>query len=113
MPPESDVIRVRHMIDAAREAISFASGRSRADLDTDRLLGRAIVKSIEIIGEAATKVSDDTKRTLPDVPWAAIITMRHRLIHTYFDVDLNVVWDTVEIDLPPLVARLEAWVKEQ
>ncbi len=110
MPPESDAVRVRHMADAGREAMGFCQGRSRADLDTDRMFARALVKSIEIIGEAASKVSQPTRLELPDVPWADIVTMRHRLTHTYFDIDLDIVWNTAAFDLQPLVVTLDRWL---
>ena len=106
-----DAIRVRHMLDAAREAMSFAAGRSRDDLDRDRMLVLAVVKDIEIIGEAASRTSAATRAAHPDVPWAQIIVMRNRLIHAYFDVDLQVVWDTVTGDLPLLIAMLEPLVR--
>ncbi len=103
----SDLIRLLHMLDAAREAIGFAEGKSRQDLDSDRMLTLAIVKSIEIIGEAAAKVTPETRNAAPDIPWPGIIGMRNRLIHAYFDVDLNRVWDTITDDLPPIITALE------
>ncbi len=102
-----DLIRVRHMLDAVREASSFARGRSRADLDHDRMLTLSLVKCIEIIGEAASEVTDETRRLHPAIPWAEIVGMRHRLIHAYFDIDLDRVWDTIAADLPPVAANLE------
>jgi uncharacterized protein with HEPN domain len=98
------------MLDAAREAMSFAAGRSRGDLDRDRMLVLAIVKDVEIIGEAASRTTAATQAAHPQVPWALIIAMRNRLIHAYFDVDVQVVWDTVTDDLPQLVAVLEPLV---
>jgi uncharacterized protein with HEPN domain len=95
------------MLEAAKDARRFAAGRARADLETNRMLSLALVKSIEIIGEAGTRVSEQGRRELPEVPWAEIVAMRHRLIHAYYDVDLDVVWETVERDLPPLIATLE------
>lgn len=105
-----DVIRLRHMLDAAREAMSFAAGRSRGDLERDRMLVLAIVKDVEIIGEAAARVSPAMQASRPEIPWAQIIATRNRLIHAYFDVDLQVVWDTVTDDLPQLVRLLEPFV---
>ncbi|WP_242333289.1 DUF86 domain-containing protein [Anaeromyxobacter sp. SG66] len=105
-----DVIRLRHMLDAAREAMSFAAGRSRGDLERDRMLVLAIVKDVEIIGEAAARVSPAMQASHPEIPWAQIIATRNRLIHAYFDVDLQVVWDTVTDDLPQLVRLLEPFV---
>jgi uncharacterized protein with HEPN domain len=109
MPPDlPDTIRLRHMLDAARDAMAFAAGRARADLDHERMLTLALVKCIEIIGEAATNVTDETRRQAANVPWLQIVGMRHRLIHAYYDVNLDVVWATVTEDLPPLVAAIEA-----
>ena len=102
-----DEIRLRHMLDAAKEAVEFSDGRTREELDHDRMLVLALVKSIEIVGEAATKISPETRSLLPSVPWPAVVTMRHRLIHAYYDMDLDRVWDTVTEDLPPLIMALE------
>ncbi len=110
MQPEGDVVRLRHMLDAAREAVRYASGHTRADLDADRMRAFAMVKAIEIVGEAATKVSATTRAQLQSVAWAEIAGMRNRLIHAYFDIDLNIVLDTVELDLPPLIGALEAYL---
>jgi uncharacterized protein with HEPN domain len=99
------------MLDAAREALSFAAGRSRGDLDRDRMLVLAIVKDVEIIGEAASRTTMAARAAHPTVPWAQIIAMRNRLIHAYFDVDLQVVWDTVTVDLPQLITVLEPLVQ--
>jgi uncharacterized protein with HEPN domain len=89
------------MLDAAHEAAGFVGGRTRDDLDRDRLLVLALVKSIEIIGEAAAQT------TAAEVPWPSIVAMRHRLVHAYFDIDHDRVWDTIVGDLPSLVAALE------
>ena len=102
-----DGSRIRHMLDAAREAQAFIAGRARADLDNDRLLALALVKLVEIIGEAASRVSPEGRAQYPSVPWPSIVRMRNRLIHGYFDIDLDRVWETVTTDLPPLVAALE------
>lgn len=102
-----DRIRVRHMIDAAREALSFADGRSRKDLDKDRMLVLSLVKDVEILGEAASKVSETTRQAYPSIPWREIVSMRNRLIHGYFDINLDIVWKTVAGELPPLVSALE------
>ena len=100
------------MLDAAREATAFLAGREREHLDRDRVLTLALVKEMEIVGEAASRVSDSVRHSLPDIPWAQITGMRNRLIHAYFDVDLDRVWDTVREDLPPLITALEAALAE-
>jgi len=104
---KDDKIRLRHMFDAAREAIEFAGAGRREDLDHDRKLTLALVKDIEIIGEAAYQISEATRRELPEIPWEDIIGMRHRLVHAYFDINLDILWNTVQKDLPPLVDVLQ------
>lgn len=101
-----DVIRLRHMLDAAEEALSFARGRSREDLGIDRQLVLALVKEVEIIGEAAYRISQETRACLPEIPWEDIIGMCHRLVHAYFDINLDILWQTVQQDLPPLASTL-------
>lgn len=104
---KDDRIRLRHMLDAAREAVSFSQNRTRSDLNTDRMLVLSLVKCVEIIGEAASRVTKECQRQSPEIPWPSIIAMRNRLIHAYFDIDLDRVWDTITDDLPPLIAALE------
>lgn len=106
-----DIVRLSHMLDSAREAVSFISGKARIDLDSDRMLALSLVKSIEIIGEAASKVSEAARTKSPSIPWQDITAMRNRLIHAYFDINLDIVWDTVTQELPPLVLELEKILK--
>ncbi len=105
---EPDRIRVQHMLDAAKEALSFVSGQSREDLASDRKLALAIIKEIEIIGEAAARISEETKSLSSAVPWPAIISIRNRLIHGYADIDLDIVWSAVKVDLPKLIGDMKA-----
>jgi len=107
---KDDAIRLRHMLDAAREAIGFAQGRTRADLNDDRKLVLALVKDIEIIGEAAFQISESSRDQRQGIPWDDIIGMRHRLVHGYFDINLDILWRTVQEDLPALIAALEPQV---
>lgn len=104
---KDDTIRLRHMLDAAQEAMEFVQGRTRADLNDDRKLVLALVKDIEIIGEAAYQVSEIARDQLQNIPWNDIIGMRHRLVHAYFDINLDILWRTVQEDLPALIAVLE------
>ena len=106
----NDTIRLRHMLDAVREAIEFANGRTRSDLNHDRMLVLSLVKDIEIIGEAAFQLSSDTRDQLPDIPWDDIIGTRHRLVHAYFDINLDILWRTVQDDLPALLKVLESCI---
>ena len=90
MRPE-DQVRIKHMVEAAGDAASFIAGRARTDLDTDRMLLFALIRCIEIIGEAARQVTDEARNRSADIPWSAIAGMRNRLIHAYFDVDAELV----------------------
>jgi uncharacterized protein with HEPN domain len=96
------------MLEAAEDAIGFVERRSREDLDSDRMLLRALFQCIEVIGEAASRISPDGRARIPAIPWREIIKMRNILIHVYFGIDRDRVWDTVRTDLPPLVATLRA-----
>ncbi|MCB9122436.1 MAG: DUF86 domain-containing protein [Caldilineaceae bacterium] len=104
---DEDRVRLQHMLDAAEEAMSFAAGQMRADLDYDRKLVLALVKDIEIIGEAAFRIAPAVQEEMPDIPWDDIVGMRHRLVHAYFDINLDILWRTVQDDLPPLVVLLQ------
>ena len=90
-----DLTRLYHMQDAAREAIAFMSGKTRDDLANNRMLVLAVVKDLEIIGEAASRVSIECRARYPNIPWAVMVGMRNRLTHAYFSIDLDIVWDTI------------------
>jgi uncharacterized protein with HEPN domain len=102
----ADRIRIQHMLDAAREAMAFAKGHTVDNLRTDRMLLLALVKEIEILGEAATQISEDFRLSRPDIPWAMIRGMRNLPIHAYSDVNVALVWSTVVSDLPELERAL-------
>lgn len=85
-----DVIRLRHMVEAAEAALRFAQRRTRAELDSNDMLRFALTRAVEIVGEAATKVSAETRASTAAMPWPAIIGMRNRLAHAYFDADSDV-----------------------
>jgi len=102
-----DRIRLQHMLEAARDALAFAAGRTREDLDGDRKLVLAVVKCVEIIGEAASHVSEEGRSEASGLAWKDMVAMRHRLVHAYFDIDLDVVWSTIQEDLPPLADALQ------
>ena len=106
--PAADHTRLRHMLDAARAALTFTAGKTRADLTDDLMLQFALVRALEVIGEAAARVSEPTRAAHPEIPWAAIVGMRNRLVHGYFDVDLEIVSRTTTESLPPLIAALES-----
>jgi len=109
MPPE-DRVRLLHMIEAADDALNFVAGFGIAELEQDRRTLFAVVRCVEIIGEAAARLSEATRAAAPDVPWNAIVGMRNRLVHAYFDVDTELVWKTVQIELPALRDRLQSLI---
>ena len=107
MSRHSDFIRLRHMLDHAREAVTLFHGKTRVDLANTRLLQLGLVRLVEIIGEAAARVSNDMQARHTSIPWEDVVGMRNKLIHGYDQVDLGVLWDTVIDDLPPLTRELE------
>lgn len=108
----NDDIRLRHMLDAAKQAIAFMAGRSKLSLDADAMLLLAVVKAIEIVGEAAAKITKERQADIPQIPWSQIISMRNRLTHAYFDIDTDVVWQTIVEDLPELIREIETVIDE-
>jgi uncharacterized protein with HEPN domain len=108
-----DRVRLRHIADALNAAMRFVEGRSRGDLDTDEMLLFALVRAIEIVGEAASKVSAETRAEMPDLPWASIVGMRHRLVHAYFDINRDILWTTVTEAVPLLAERLKILFQEK
>lgn len=98
---------LRHMLDAAHEAVAFMKGRTSADLRSDRMLALSVIKDIETLGEAATRVSAATRALLPQFPWDRAIAMRHRLVHGDFKIDFEVVWSTVQQDLPLVIELIK------
>ncbi len=100
------------MLDAAKEAMEFCEGKTRSDLESDRKLTLAVLKELEIIGEAATRVTEETRKRWPGIPWEDIVGMRNRLIHGYFDVNYDIVWRTIMDDIPQLEAQLREIVEK-
>lgn len=110
MTQANDADRLRHMLRYAVEATGLSSQHSRADLDQDRVLNLALVRLLEIVGEAANRFSETTQQKYADIPWQAIVGLRNRLIHGYDEVDFDILWDILTVDLPPLVQRLKSIV---
>ncbi len=100
------------MRDAAKKAVDFTEHRTREHLDTDELLALAVVRLIEIVGEAAKTIGDDTREAHREIPWRQIAGTRDRLAHGYFDVDLDIVWRIITDDLPPLIEHVQQILSE-
>ena len=112
MTQHDDAVRLRHMLEHAREAVAMAKGKSRQALNEDRPLELSLTRLVEIVGEAAARVTHAGQELYSNIPWAEIIGLRNRLVHGYDAVDLNILWDIIELDLPPLIALLEQIVAD-
>lgn len=111
MQPE-DRTRILHMIEAAEAVSVFVTSRSRGDLDTDLMLLFALVRAVEVFGEAAAKVSASMKAASSEIPWPQIVATRNRLIHAYFDIDRNILWRAATEEVPALLPRLRDLIRE-
>lgn len=107
MTRHDPMVFIHHMLDRAREAIDMTSGRTRADLDRDRMLNLALVRLVEVIGEAASRVQDEFRSRYPEVPWRQTVGIRNRLIHGYDSVNFDILWTVIQEDLPPLIEQLQ------
>ena len=111
--PKTDRIRLQHMLDAAQKTLQFTQNCSREDLDRDEMLALAVVRLIEILGEAAKNISQQTRDLTPSIPWRQISGTRDRLSHAYFDVNLDIIWEIISSDLPQLIPQLEQLLQDR
>ena len=100
-------ISLCQMLDYSREAVGMMQGQVRADLDTDRKLNLALVRLLEILGEAANRVPPSDRAKYPQIPWPQLVSLRNRLIHGYDQVDFDILWQILTQDLPALTSELE------
>ena len=112
MSQRDDAVPMRHMLDHAREACEMVAARQRADVLSDRTFQLALTRLVEVVGEAATRVSPETQARFPQVAWREAIATRHRITHGYDVVDYRILWDTVQEDFPPLIAAREEAPRE-
>ena len=106
MSPPDDLELLRDMLDYARRVEQIIAGASRVDFDRDEYLQTTVVHYVQIIGEAATKISTALKAEHSEIPWVDITGMRHKIVHGYRELNLNKVWSTATVDIPNLVATL-------
>ncbi len=111
-PPEDDVL-LRDMLTFTRRAVAAVAEKNRSDLDSDVVLAAALERFLEVVGEAASKVSAATKEGAPHIPWREIVGMSDRLIHGNSAVDYDSVWDVVSTDLGGMVSTLETLLADQ
>lgn len=113
MTQHDPLVRVRHMLDHAREAVALAGPRCRQDLDADRVFSLALVRLMEIVGEAAARVPEEFREQHPQVPWRDMADLRNRLIHGYDSINHDILWAIVKGELPPLVTQLESIITRE
>lgn len=104
---KDDLNRLQHMLDAINDILIFSKNKERIDLEDNKMLSYSLIHLLEIIGEAANKISAEFQKKYSNIPWKAIIGMRNRLIHGYFDIDLDIVWKTIDEDIPKLKNKVE------
>jgi uncharacterized protein with HEPN domain len=108
--PQGDLLYLGHMLDVSVQAVEKIRGKSREDFDGDENLRLALTHLIQMIGEAARRVSVESRQEHSQIPWSDVIGMRHKLVHDYLDVDYDVVWEVVTTDLPELISHLSPTV---
>ena len=111
--PRDDAAYLLDMLLYARDAREFIAGLTYQDFRRSQLRQLAVMKAVETIGEAASRVSPETKQSQPDIPWSAIVGMRNRIVHAYFDVQLEILWRVVQDELPVLIAQLAPLVQPE
>lgn len=107
MSKRDHTIALKQMLDHAREAVSLIKGKSPSDLNDNRLLNLGLVRLLEVIGEAAGRITKEDRARYPSIPWSQIMGMRNRLIHGYDAIDLDLVWIILTKSLPSLILQLE------
>ena len=105
---DSDNNRIRLMIQAAEQAVEYARQRTQSQAESEPPLQHLFIRNLEILGEAASRVSAHVRQAHPEIPWRDMVDMRNRLIHAYFDIDMDIVWKTVQQALPNVLTRLRA-----
>ena len=113
MSKRDDRVSLVDMLIHAKEAVALSGETSLNDLIEDRVMQLALQKLVEIVGEAANRVSEETQQRHQEIPWPQIIGLRNRLVHGYDDVNLDILWKIIQNDLPPLTEQLKAIVGEE
>ncbi len=113
MTRRDPMVAIYHMLDHARDARDISQNYTRSDLDTNRLLNLGLVRAVEVIGEAASRVPEDFRSRYPHIPWRGTRSLRNRLIHAYDEINFDTLWDIIQNDIPPLIDQLEDLIDEE
>lgn len=111
MSRRDDNVILQHIIDHGRQAMRLSQGRVRVDLDDDELFSLAMVRLVEIIGEAANQLSEARRSQFPNVPWRQIIATRNVIVHAYSTIDYDIIWNILTIQIPDLLRELQSNMK--
>lgn len=104
---KKDSTRLKHMLEAAETCLQFVNNKKRNDLEKDQILSFAVIRALEIFGEAAANISKQFQSKHPKIQWRAIIGMRNRLIHAYFDIDYDIVWEALQHEIPQIIPEIK------
>lgn len=104
---KSDFARLKHMLEAANMCLDFLEKKTRTEFESNRMIIFATIRALEIFGEAAANISRPFQKRHPHIPWKSIIGMRNRLIHAYFDIDYDIVWQAVKVEIPKIIPEIE------
>jgi len=108
----NDTVYLSHIWDAITQIEIYTAGLSYDQFSQTRLVQDGVIRQLEIIGEASRNLSDDFRDQHSELPWLQIIGLRNRLIHAYFEINLGIVWDIVQNDLPPVKQKVTAWLRK-
>lgn len=113
MTIQDDLSRLKHIYEASLEALQFLENQTKEDLENNRMLTLALIKELEIIGEAANNISKECQSRYPNIPWKDMIGMRNRLVHVYFGINYGIVWQTVTENLPILLTEIKTVIEQE
>lgn len=109
---KKDFTRLKHMLEAANSCLQFADNKKREDLENDKMFSFAVIRALEIFGEAAANISKHFQKKHSQIEWRDITGMRNRLIHAYFDIDYDIVWEAIRYEIPKIIPHLENLLSE-
>ncbi len=105
---DGDQVRLKHILDALQEAVDYVMDVEWTEFAAKRPLQHSVVRCIEIVGEASSRLSKELRESNPQIPWVDMIGMRNRIVHAYYEIDIDIIWKTAKEDLPNLLPKIKA-----